>query len=103
MLSFVLVSTTLNVGPPGTKVGPPVQNLTEPDVTHVPPHASNDLQPVAEKPQLPILNQSSTKKRIVSSECQSGADLSDTPNDSIMAVYVGRDETSNNRARLVRI
>ena len=46
MLSFVLVSTTLNVGPPGTKVGPPVQNLTEPDVTHVPPHAGNDLQPI---------------------------------------------------------
>ena len=75
------------------EVGPPVQNLTEPEVTHVPPHAGNDLQPVAEKPQLSILNQSSTDERIVGSECQSEADLSGTPNDSIMAVYGGRDET----------
>ena len=75
------------------EVGPPVQNLTEPDVTHVPPHAGNDLQPVAKKPQLNILNQSSTEVRIVSSECQSVANLSGTPNDSIMAVYGGRDET----------
>lgn len=75
-------------------INSPVKNLTEP-VTHVVTHG---LQPVVEKPlletpQLPHLNQSGTVER-VSAECpEMDVSSSFAPNDSIMAVYGGKDET----------
>lgn len=77
-------------------IDPPVQNLMEPaGVTHVVTHG---LQPVVEKalletPQLPLLNQSSAEERIAAECPETDLSTNSAPNDSIMAVYGGKDET----------
>ena len=79
-------------------IDPPVQILTGPAaVTHVVTHglqpASAIEKPLLEKPQLPLLNQSSADERIAAECPETDVSSNSAPNDSIMAVYGGKDET----------